>query len=147
MRVLLLAASAYALDALHALLDSHSRGLRKVAVAHTSYGRGLVATCAVAKDEACLRIPYELCAVEPEASADVGHWASRMANRVVRDDLQPAHKACLPPPPDVLLSLPRGRDSSWSLIMILFPPDRNISYLNDLELGRVEEPQDLGQPQ
>ena len=43
MRVLLLAASAYALDALHALLDSHPRGLRKVAVAHTSYGRGLVA--------------------------------------------------------------------------------------------------------
>ena len=78
MRVLLLAASAYALDALHALLDSHPRGLRKVAVAHTSYGRGLVATCAVAKDEACLRIPYELCAVEPEASADVGHLASRM---------------------------------------------------------------------
>ena len=47
MRVLLLAASAYALDALHALLDSHPRGLRKVAVAHTSYGRGLVATCAM----------------------------------------------------------------------------------------------------
>ena len=96
----------HALETLHALLDSHPRGLRKVAVAHTSYGRGLVATCAVAKDEACLRIPYELCAVEPEASADVGHWASRMANRVVRDDLQPTHKACLPPPPDVLTRWP-----------------------------------------
>ena len=35
------------------------------------------------------------------------------------------------------MSLPRGRDSSWSLIMILCPPDRSISYLNDLELGRV----------
>jgi hypothetical protein len=104
--VLLLAASAYALDALHALLDSHPRGLRKVAVAQTSYGRGLVATCAVAKDEAYLRIPYELCAVEPEASADVSHWASRMASRVVRDDLQPAHKAYLPPPPEVLTRWP-----------------------------------------
>ena len=33
--------------------------------------------------------------------------------------------------------MPRGRDSSWSLIMILSPPDRSISYLNDLELGRL----------
>ena len=40
------------------------------------------------------------------------------------------------------LSLPRGRDSSWSLIMILSPPDRSISYLNNLELWRVEEPQE-----
>ena len=95
-----------ALETLHALLDSHPRGLRKVAVAQTSYGRGLVATGAVAADEACLRIPYELCAVEPEASADGSHWASRMASRVVTNDLQPAHKAYLPPPPDVLTRWP-----------------------------------------
>ena len=93
---MLLAASAYALDALHALLDSHPRGLRKVAVAQTAYGRGLVATGAVAKDEACLRIPYELCAVEPDVSADGSHWASRMASRVVTNDLQPAHRSYLP---------------------------------------------------
>jgi hypothetical protein len=96
MRVLLLAASAYALDALHALLDSHPRGLRKVAVAQTAYGRGLVATGAVAKDEACLRIPYELCAIEFETSEDGSHWASRMAIRVVTNDLQLAHRSYLP---------------------------------------------------
>ena len=104
MRLLLFAASTHALDALHALIDAHPRGLRHVRVAQTSSGRGLVATCPLAADEACLRIPYDLCAIEPEDGDS--HWASRMASRVVRDDLEAVHKASLPGPPDVLTRWP-----------------------------------------
>ena len=103
-QLLLLAASTHALDALHALIDAHPQGLRKVRVDQTSCGRGLVATCPLAADELCLRIPYELCAVE--ADDGEGHWAARLASRVVRNDLQAAHKASLPGPPDVLTRWP-----------------------------------------
>ena len=103
-RLLLVAASTHALDALHALIDAHPRGLRRVRVAPTSSGRGLVATRALQADEACLRIPFDLCAIEPEDGAS--HWASRMASRVVRNDLQAVHKASLPAPPDVLTRWP-----------------------------------------
>ena len=103
-RLLLLAVGTQALDALHALIDAHPRGLRRVRVAPTSFGRGLVATCPLAADEACLRIPYALCAVE--ADDGEGHWASRMASRVVRDDLDAVPKASLPGPPDGLSRWP-----------------------------------------
>ena len=103
-RLLLLAVSTEALDALHALIDAHPRGLRRVRVAPTSSGRGLVSTQPLQADEACLRIPYELCAIE--ADDGEGHWASRLASRVVRNDLQSIHKASLPPPPDVLTRWP-----------------------------------------
>ena len=116
-RLLLVAASTQALDALHALVDAHPRGLRRVRVAPTSFGRGLVATCPLAAEEPCLRIPYELCAIEPEDGE--GHWASRLASRVVRNDLEAAHKASLPPPPDVL--------TRW--------PDESIDALGDPSLS------------
>ena len=103
-RLLLVAASTQALDALHALIDAHPRGLRRVRVAPTSFGRGLVATCPLAAEEPCLRIPYELCAVE--ADDGEGHWASRLASRVVRNDLEAVHKASFPGPPDVLTRWP-----------------------------------------
>ena len=106
-RLLLLAASTHALDALHALIDAHPKGLRHVRVAPTSTGRGLVATRALKADEQILRVPYDICAIEPEDGE--GHWASRLASRVVRDDLQAAHKDSLPGPPDVL---PRWPDES-----------------------------------
>ena len=103
-RLLHLAVSAHALDALHSLIDAHPRGLRHVRVAQTLLGRGLVATCPLAAEEPILRIPYDLCAIEPEDGAS--HWASRMASRVVRNDLQAVHKASLPAPPDVLTRWP-----------------------------------------
>ena len=106
-RLLLLAVSAHALDALHALIDAHPRGLRHVRVAPTSSGRGLVATCPLAAEEPVLRIPYDLCAIEAED--DESHWASRMASRLVRNELQAAHKESLPGPPDVL---PRWPDEA-----------------------------------
>ena len=103
-RLLLLAVSTSALDALHSLIDAHPKCLRHVRVAQTSTGRGLVATQALQADEKCLRIPYDLCAIEPEDGE--GLWASRLASRVVMDDLEAAHKASLPPPPDVLTRWP-----------------------------------------
>ena len=99
-RLLLVAASAHALDALHALIDAHPRGLRHVRVAPTSTGRGLVATRALQADEPILRVPYDLCAIEAEDGDS--HWASRLASRLVRNELQAAHKESLPGPPDVL---------------------------------------------
>ena len=116
-RLLLVAASTHALDALHALIDAHPRGLRHVRVAETSSGRGLVATCPLAAEEPCLRIPFDLCAVEPEGGDS--HWASRMASRLVRNELQAAHKESLPGPPDVL--------TRW--------PDEAIDALGDPELA------------
>ena len=103
-RLLLVAAGTHALDALHALIDAHPKGLRHVRVAQTSSGRGLVATCPLAADEACLRIPFDLCAIEAEDGAS--HWASRLASRVVMNDLQAVHKESLPGPPDVLTRWP-----------------------------------------
>ncbi len=103
-RLLLLAVSTHALDALHSLIDAHPRGLRHVRVAQTPSGRGLVATHALQADEPALRIPYDLCAIEPEDGAS--HWASRLASRVVMNDLEAAHKASLPGPPDVLTRWP-----------------------------------------
>ena len=99
-RLLLVAASAHALDALHALIDAHPRGLRHVRVAPTSTGRGLVATRALQADEPIIRVPYDLCAIEAEDGDS--HWASRLASRLVRNELQAAHKESLPGPPDVL---------------------------------------------
>ena len=116
-RLLLLAVSTYALDALHALIDAHPKGLRHVRVAQTSSGRGLVATCPLAADEACLRIPFDLCAIESDNQES--HWASRMASRLVRNDLQAAHKESLPGPPDVL--------TRW--------PDEAVDALGDPELA------------
>jgi len=116
-RLLLVAASTQALDALHALIDAHPKGLRHVRVAPTSSGRGLVATCPLAAEEPCLRVPYDLCAVEPEGGDS--HWASRMASRLVRNDLQAAHKESLPGPPDVL--------TRW--------PDEAVDALGDRELA------------
>ena len=103
-RLLLVAASAHALDALHALIDAHPRGLRHVRVAPTSTGRGLVATRALQADEPILRVPYDLCAIEAEDGDS--HWASRLASRLVRNELQAAHKESLPGPPDVLTRWP-----------------------------------------
>ena len=103
-RLLLLAASTHALDALHALIDAHPKGLRHVRVAQTPSGRGLVATCPLAAEEPVLRVPYELCAIEPEGGDS--HWASRMASRLVRNELEAAHKESLPGPPDVLTRWP-----------------------------------------
>ena len=116
-QLVLFAVSTHALEPLHSLIDAHPKGLRHVLVAQTSSGRGLVATCPLAADEACLRVPYELCAIEPEDGE--GHWASRMASRLVRNDLQAAHKASLPPPPDVL--------TRW--------PDESIDALGDPSLA------------
>ena len=103
-RLLLLAVGTHALDALHALIDAHPKGLRHVRVAQTSSGRGLVATCPLAAEEPCLRVPFDLCAIEPEGGDS--HWASRMASRLVRNELQAAHKESLPGPPDVLTRWP-----------------------------------------
>ena len=103
-RLLLVAASTHALEPLHSLIDAHPRGLRHVRVAQTSSGRGLVATCPLAADEACLRVPYELCAIESDN--EESHWASRLASRVVMNDLEAVHKASLPEPPDVLTRWP-----------------------------------------
>ena len=116
-RLLLLAASTHALDALHALIDAHPRGLRKVRVDQTSCGRGLVATQALKADEAALRIPYDLCAIESDN--EESHWASRMVSRLVRNELQAAHKESLPGPPDVL--------TRW--------PDEAVDALGDPELA------------
>ena len=118
-RLLLVAASTHALDALHALIDAHPRGLRRVRVAQTLFGRGLVATCPLAAEEPCLRVPFDLCAVEPEDDGE-GHWASRLASRLVRNELQAAHKESLPGPPDVL--------TRW--------PDEAIDALGDPSLAR-----------
>ena len=103
-RLLHLAVTTHALDALHSLIDAHPRGLRHVRVAQTSSGRGLVATCPLAAEEPCLRVPFDLCAIEPEGGDS--HWASRMASRLVRNELQAAHKESLPGPPDVLTRWP-----------------------------------------
>ena len=116
-RLLLVAASTHALDALHALIDAHPRGLRHVRVAPTSTGRGLVATRALQADEPILRVPYDLCAIEAEDGDS--HWASRLASRLVRNELQAAHKESLPGPPDVL--------TRW--------PDEAIDALGDPELA------------
>ena len=99
-QLVLFAVSTHALDALHSLIDAHPRGLRHVRVAQTASGRGLVATCPLAAEEPILRIPYDLCAIEAEDGES--HWASRMASRLVRNELQAAHKESLPGPPDVL---------------------------------------------
>ena len=103
-RLLHLAVTTHALERLHSLIDAHPRGLRHVRVAQTSSGRGLVATCPLAAEEPILRMPYELCAIEPEGGDS--HWASRMASRLVRNELQAAHKESLPGPPDVLTRWP-----------------------------------------
>ena len=103
-RLLKIAVGTHALEPLHSLIDAHPRGLRHVRVAQTSSGRGLVATCPLAAEEPCLRVPYELCAIEPEGGDS--HWASRMASRLVRNELQAAHKESLPGPPDVLTRWP-----------------------------------------
>jgi hypothetical protein len=116
-RLLLVAATTHALDALHALIDAHPEGLRRVRVAPTSFGRGLVATCPLAAEEPCLRIPFDLCAIE--ADNEEGHWASRLASRLVRNELQSIHKASLPGPPDVL--------TRW--------PDESIDALGDPSLS------------
>ena len=116
-RLLLVAASAHALDALHALIDAHPRGLRHVRVAPTSTGRGLVATRALQADEPIIRVPYDLCAIEAEDGDS--HWASRLASRLVRNELQSIHKASLPGPPDVL--------TRW--------PDESIDALGDPSLS------------
>ena len=106
-RLLLVAASTHALDALHSLIDAHPQGLRHVRVAQTLLGRGLVATCPLAAEEPVLRVPYDLCAIESDN--EESHWASRLASRVVMNELQAAHKESLPGPPDVL---PRWPDES-----------------------------------
>ena len=116
-RLLTLAVTTHALDALHSLIDAHPRGLRHVRVAQTSSGRGLVATCPLAAEEPCLSVPFDLCAIEPEGGDS--HWASRMASRVVMNDLQAAHKESLPGPPDVL--------TRW--------PDESIDALGDPSLS------------
>ena len=116
-RLLYLAVSTHALDALHSLIDAHPRGLRHVRVAQTSSGRGLVATCPLAAEEPCLRVPYDLCAIESDN--EESHWASRLASRVVMNDLEAAHKASLPPPPEVL--------TRW--------PDESIDALGDPSLA------------
>ena len=103
-RLLILAVSTHALEPLHSLIDAHPKGLRHVRVAPTSSGRGLVATCPLAAEEPCLRVPFDLCAIEPEGGDS--HWASRMASRLVRNELQAAHKESLPGPPDVLTRWP-----------------------------------------
>ena len=116
-RLLHLAVTTHALDALHALIDAHPKGLRHVRVAQTSSGRGLVATCPLAAEEPCLRVPFDLCAIESDN--EESHWASRMASRLVRNELQAAHKESLPGPPDVL--------TRW--------PDEAIDALGDPELA------------